>query len=118
MELCRRGVETQTIDALDKMGITSQLKPKIKWVQGANQVQDSVAKGETELALGPYLSEIHNPGVDGIGVLPADVSTPVDITGFLSTSAKDSKTAKALLDYLSSHEVAPIYEEAKIFPAR
>ncbi len=107
-----------TLAALDKLGITDQLKPKIKWVQGANQVQDSVAKGETELALGPYLSEIHNPGVDAIGVLPVDVSTPVDITGFLSTSAKDSKTAKALLDYLSSHEVAPIYEEAKIFPAR
>jgi hypothetical protein len=43
--------------------------------------------------------------------------TPVDITGFLSTSVKDAKTARALLDYLSSHEVAPVYEAAKIFPA-
>ena len=41
----------------------------------------------------------------------------MDITGFLSTSVKDPKAAKALLDYLSSHEVALVYEAAKIFPA-
>ena len=91
-----------TLAALDKLGITDQLKPKIKWVQGANQVQESVAKGETEIALGPYLSEMHNPGIDAIGALPAEVSTPV-ITGFLSTNVKDPKAANALLDYLSSH---------------
>jgi molybdate transport system substrate-binding protein len=106
-----------TLAALDKLGITDQVKPKLKLVQGAGQVQQAVAKGEVEIAVGPYLSEMHDPGIDPIGVIPTDVSTPVDITGFLSTSAKDSKAAKMLLDYLSSHEVASIYEEAKIFPA-
>jgi len=103
--------------ALDKLGITDQVKPKIKWVQNGGLVQDSVAKGETEIALGPYLSDMRNPGLDVVGALPPGASTPVDITGFLSTSVKDSKAAKALLAYLSSHEVAPVYEAAKIFPA-
>jgi hypothetical protein len=53
----------------------------------------------------------------GIITDPPDVSTPVDITGFLSTNVQDPKIATALLAYLSSHEVAPIYEAAKIFPA-
>ena len=103
--------------ALEKLGITDQVKPKIKWVQNGGLVQESVAKGETEIALGPYVSDMRNPGLDVVGPLPAEASTPVDITGFLSTSVKDPKAAKALLDYLSSHEVASVYEAAKIFPA-
>jgi molybdate transport system substrate-binding protein len=105
------------LEALDKLGITDQVKPKIKWVQNAGIVQDSVAKGETEIALGPYLSEMRNPGLDVVGALPPEASTPVDITGFLSTSVKDPKAANALLAYLSSPEVASVYEAAKIFPA-
>ena len=103
--------------ALDKLGITDPVKPKIKWVQNGGLVQESVAKGETEFALGPYLSDMRNPGLDVVGPLPPEASTPVDITGFLSNSVKDPKAAKALLDYLSSHEVAAVYEAAKIFPA-
>jgi len=103
--------------ALDKLGITEQVKPKIKWVQTGVIVQDSVAKGEAEIALGPYLSDMRNPGLDVVGALPPEASTPVDITGFMSTSVKDPKAAKALLEYLSSHEVASVYEAAKIFPA-
>ena len=102
---------------LDKLGITDQVKPKIKWVQTGIIVQDSVAKGDAEIALGPYLSDMRNPGLDVVGALPPEASTPVDITGFLSTNVKDPMAAKALLDYLSSHEAAPIYEAAKIFPA-
>jgi molybdate transport system substrate-binding protein len=104
------------LDALDKLGIMDQVQPKIKWVQNAGVVQDSVARGESEIALGPYLSEMRNPGLDVVGALPPEASTPVDITGFLSTSVKDPKAANALLTYLSSPEVAPVYEAAKIFP--
>jgi molybdate transport system substrate-binding protein len=102
---------------LDKLGITEQVIPKIKWVRTGVIVQESVANGEAEIALGPYLSDMRNPGLDIVGALPPEGSTPVDITGFLSTSVKDPKSARALLEYLSSHEVAPIYEAAKIFPA-
>ena len=104
--------------ALDKMGIADQVKPKIKWVPGGGEVQDSVAKGETEIALGPYLSDMRNPGLDVVGALPPGASTPVDITGFLSTTVKDQKAAKALLSYLSSREATPAWLEAKAFPVR
>jgi len=103
---------------LDKLGLTQELKPKIKWVPTGGVVQDAVAKGEYELAFGPYLSDMRNPGLDVVGALPPEASTPIDITGFLSTSVKDPKAARALLDYLKSPEVAPVYESAKIFPVR
>jgi molybdate transport system substrate-binding protein len=104
--------------ALDKMGITGQLKPKIKWVATGGVVQDAVAKGESEIAFGPYLSDMRNPGLDVVGALPPEAAPPIDITGFLSTSVKDPKAARALLDYLASREAAPAYQAAKIFPVR
>jgi len=61
---------------------------------------------------------MRNPGLDVVGALPPEAATPVDITGFLSTSVKDPKAARALLDYLKSSAAAPAYEKAKIFPVR
>jgi len=104
--------------ALQKMGIADQVKSKIKWVPGGGEVQTSVANGETEIALGPYLSDMRNPGLDVVGALPPEASTPVDITGWLSTNALDPKAARALLDYLRSKEAAPVWEAAKAFPVQ
>jgi molybdate transport system substrate-binding protein len=102
---------------LDKLNITDQVKPKIQWIKDGNVVQEMVAKGDVQMALGPYLSDMKNPGVDVVGPLAPGASTPVDITGFLSTTLQDKKTAKALLAYLRSREVDSIWEAAKIFPA-
>jgi molybdate transport system substrate-binding protein len=104
--------------ALDKMGITNQVQPKVKWVRGGGEVQTSVARGETEIALGPYLSDMRNPGLDIVGALPPEAATPVDITGFLSTTAKDPNAAKALLAYLRSDEAASVWRAAKAFPVQ
>src|SRR4051812_22150065 len=104
--------------ALDKMGLTAQLKPKITWVATGGVVQDAVAKGESEIALGPYLSDMRNPGLDVVGALPPEAAPPIDITGFLSTTVKDKKAAKALLDFLASPAATPAYQAAKIFPVR
>jgi len=101
--------------ALNKLGITEELKPRIKWVPTGGVVQDSVAKGEYELALGPYLSDMRNPGLDIVGALSPDAAPPVDITGFISTNTRNAQAARALLDYLSSPEVAPVYRNAKMF---
>jgi hypothetical protein len=58
-----------------------------------------------------------NSGIDIVGPLPTDVSMPVDITAFLSTSAKEAKNAKMLVDYLAWHEAASLYEDGRIYPA-
>ena len=102
--------------ALDKMGITDQIKPKLKYFPGGGGVQDSVANGEIEIALGPYLSDIRNPGLDVVGALPPDAATPVDITAWVSTNVGDRKAAMALIQYFKSKEAAAVWEEAKVFP--
>jgi molybdate transport system substrate-binding protein len=104
--------------ALQKMGITDQVRPKIKWAPGGGEVQQSVANGENQIALGPYLSDMRNPGLDVVGALPPEAATPVDITGWISTNALSAKDARALLDYLRSKEAAPVWEAAKTFPVQ
>ena len=84
--------------ALGKMGIADQLKPRIKWVGNRAAVLQSVSKGESEIALGPYLSDMRGSNFDVVGALPPEASTPVDITGFLSTSVKDPKAAQGAPD--------------------
>lgn len=106
------------VAALEKMGIADAVKDKITWVRNARMVQDAVASGDAEIALGPYVSEMRNPGVDVVGPLPVEASTPVDITGFLSTNVKDAKAARALLDYLKGPEAAAVWEEAKVYPVK
>jgi molybdate transport system substrate-binding protein len=103
--------------ALQKVNMSDQVRPKLKFVRGGGEVQTSVANGETEIALGPYVSDMRNPGLDVVGPLPPEVATPVDVTGFISTHAKDPAACKALLDYLSSPGAAAIYKEARMEPA-
>jgi molybdate transport system substrate-binding protein len=104
--------------AFDKMGITDQVKPKLKLYPGGGGVTNAVANGEVEVAVGPYLSDYRNPpaGLELVGALPPDAATPVDITGWIATNAPDKKAAMQLLDYFKSKEAAAVWEEAKVFP--
>src|SRR5579864_8163915 len=57
---------------LNKMGLTREIEPKIKWMPGGGDVQRSVAMGESEIAFGPYVSDMRNPGLDIVGALPPE----------------------------------------------
>jgi molybdate transport system substrate-binding protein len=107
----------EAMDALKKLGMVEEVKPKMKIVEGSGQAEEAVAKGEAELFLGPQVSDKLQPGVDLVGGLPRSVSTPVDAVGYVSTHAKDPKAAKALLQYLKSPEAEAAYKAAKLEPA-
>lgn len=104
--------------ALNKLGITKDIEPKIKWMPGGGDVQKSVADGTSQIAFGPYLSDMRNPGIDVVGAIPPDAATPVDITAFLSTSVKNRAVAQGLIDYLRSTDAAPEWRAAKAFPVQ
>lgn len=103
--------------AFDKMGISDQVKPKLKLFPGGGGVQKAVADGEVEVGVGPYLSDYRNPpaGLQVVGALPPDAATPVDITAWISTNAPDKKAAMQMIDYLKGKEAAPIWEQAHVF---
>ena len=67
---------------------------------------------------GTYHYALKGPGGDMWGLWTfTEVEKPSKL-GFVSTTAKDPKAARALLDYLKSPAAAPVWREAKAFPAR
>ena len=102
---------------LKKLAIAEQMEPKLKRAQGGAGAMAMAAKGEAEIGL-TFLSEMEEPGIDVVGPLPREISTPTSLVGFVSTHAKDPATAKALLEYLSSPEAAAVYKALRMQPGR
>jgi molybdate transport system substrate-binding protein len=102
-------------ETLKKMGIAEQMQPKIKLAQGGAAAMAMVAKGEAEIGL-TFLSEMEDPGIDVVGPLPREISTPTSLVGFVSSHAKDPAAAKSLLEYLSSPGAAAAYQAHRMQP--
>jgi molybdate transport system substrate-binding protein len=102
---------------LQKLGIAAQLEQKLKRARGGANAMAMVAKGETDIGL-TFLSEMNVPGIDPVGPLPREISTPTSLVGFISAHAKDPAMAKALLAYLSSPDAAPAYAAQRMQPGR
>jgi molybdate transport system substrate-binding protein len=101
-------------DTLKKLGIFQQMQPKIKRVSGVSLMQ-LLTNGVIELAVS-FASEISDPGVDVVGPLPREISTPAALVGFISTHAKSPESAKRLLSYLSSSDAAAAYSACGMQP--
>jgi len=104
-------------DTLRKLGIAEQMQSRLVRVQGGANAMAVLARGEADIGL-TFASEIHNPGVDIVGALPREISTPTALVGFVSAHARVPEAAKALLSYLSSPEVAGIYKSLGMMPGR
>ena len=104
-------------DTLKKLGIADEMQPKIKRAQGGAGAMTMLAKGEVDIGL-TFLSEITDPGVETVGILPREISTPTALVGFLSTHAKSPDAARALLRFLSSPDAAKAYIASGMKPGR
>jgi len=97
---------------LEKLGISEQVKAKAKYGQ-----LDLVARREVEIGM-TFQSEINEPGIDVVGVLPSELITPTALVGFISAHAKSPAGARALLAFLSSPEAAGTYRKLGMQPSR
>jgi len=104
-------------ETLKKLGINDQIQSKLKRAQGGAGAMKMVAQGEAEIGL-TFQSEMQEPGIDVVGPLPREISTPTVLVGFISTHAKNPAAAKALLDYLAAPDRAAVYREEGMQPGR
>ena len=105
-------------ETLKKLGITDEMKPKIKLAQGGAGAMAALAKGEVDIGL-TFISEIiTEPGVEVVGPLPASISTPTRLVGFVGSHSKEPAAAKELVNYLSSADAAKVYKERGMVPGR
>jgi molybdate transport system substrate-binding protein len=57
-------------------------------------------------------------GVEAVGPLPRDISTPTALVGFVSAHSKEPAAAKALLAFLSGPTAAAVYKARSMEPGR
>jgi molybdate transport system substrate-binding protein len=105
-------------ETLQKLGIAEVMKPKIKIAQGGRGAMELLAKGDVDIGL-TFVSEIiTEPGVEAVGALPREISTPTSLVGFVHAQTKEPAAARALLAYLSGPEAAVVYKARGMVPER
>jgi len=113
----RGGAAGVSFDATQKkLGIFDQVQPKVTRTRGVSLMQ-LVTRGDIDFAV-TFSSEVNDPGVEAVGQLPQEISTPTGLVGFISAHAKAPEAARALLSYLSSSGAATVYRACGMQPGR
>ncbi len=102
---------------LERLGIAVKIEPKLRRIRGGAAAMLAIARGEVDVGV-TFLSEISDPGVEVVGILPPEISTPTDFVGFLSVDAAAREPARALLEFLSSPGADSIYRASGMQPLR
>lgn len=95
---------------IGKLGITDQIRPKLRLVASGDAAIEMVARGEAELGL-TYVSEMNQPGISVVGAVPRELAEPAPYAGVIGSHTARRAAAQALLDFLASPEAATIYTE-------
>jgi molybdate transport system substrate-binding protein len=101
-----------------QLGIAEQMAPKTKLSAGGpnGRVSVLVASGEAEIGLQQVTELLSNPDVEVIGMLPADLQQISTYSAGITTTAKDSDAAKALVKAMSAASAAPVYKAKGLEP--
>lgn len=86
----------------ERMGIADQLKLKLKQVPPGERIGNVIAKGEAEIGFQQVSELIHEPGIEYLGPLPADVNKVTVFAAGIHSGSPDTTGAKALIQYLTS----------------
>jgi molybdate transport system substrate-binding protein len=95
-------------DALDRLGIADQLKPKSKSIQGlGSEVVAAVAAGAAAIGAAPTNDLTPLPdGIDIVGPLPRELASDVVIAAGIVANARAPEAAAALIKFLASDAAA------------
>jgi molybdate transport system substrate-binding protein len=97
----QQGASAQPFEVLvAKLGITSQLRSKYNLRNTASEVGEAVASGVVELGIAPVSEILPVRGVDLVGPFPKEVQSYVEMTGAVSTNAREKDGARKLLAFL------------------
>jgi len=100
----------------ERLGITEEMKARIKPQPTPAQIAQSVASGDTEL--GVFLTNVLTaPGIDLVGPFPPEVQMEVVYTTALSAGTKQAEAAQAFIAYLRSPAAAAVIRSKGMTPS-
>ena len=104
------------IKLFERMGISEQLKGKVKQTQGV-PAGSVVASGEAELAFQQVSELLPVPGIELVGPLPPDIQEITTFAAGLHARAKEAQAARALVDFFKSPAAATVVRRKGMEPA-
>lgn len=100
---------------LGRLGIDSEVKPKLKPVTGRSPV-DAVANGEAELTVITVPNIVGVRGVELGGLLPEELQNYTTFSAGIGAGAKDVKAAGALIAFLRGSAAASVMRARGLEP--
>jgi molybdate transport system substrate-binding protein len=101
----------------ERLGITQEMKLRIKPQPTPAQIAQSVASGETDL--GVFLTNVLTaPGIDLVGPFPPELQMEVVYMTAVSAGTKDVEAAKAFIAYLRSPAAAALIKAKGMTPSK
>ena len=92
-----------------KLGVADQVAGKSRKVRGppsGEPVAAVVARGEVEIGFQQVSELLHVPGVTFVGAIPGELQPGFSFVGAITSAARQSDAARALLRFLASPEAA------------
>ena len=86
---------------LPRLGMRDEVRAKTKLGQGGS-VGEIVARGEADIAFQNVTELLPVKGVKVVGLLPAELQSPIVYSGAVMKDAKHPRQAQQLLDYLAA----------------
>jgi len=102
-----------------RLGVAEQLAGKSRKVRGppsGEPVAAVVARGEAEIGFQQVSELIHEPGVDFVGPIPAELQQDTRFSGALTTRAQEREAAEALIRFLACDQAAGAITKAGLSP--
>ena len=102
----------------ERLGIAAEVTPKVKLAAGGpnGRVSVLVSSGEAEIGLQQVSELMSNPGVDVIGMLPAELQQITTYAAGITASAKQAGAGRALIQALIAPSAKPIFKAKGLEP--
>ena len=108
---------THVAEGIEKLGLSTQLKPKTKFVDDG-PVVEFLARGDFEIGIQQTNIMVGAPGTEYVGDLPGILNIPCPSSVVLVSASKAPDAARALIKFMTSPEVAPLLRKTHVEPAK
>ncbi len=102
-------------DLIRRLGIADRVNAKATVIP-SGLTGELAARGEAEIAVQQVSELLEVPGIDVVGPLPPELQEVTVFSGGLFAASPRREAGMALLRFLSSPEVAPVYERRGLGP--
>ena len=103
-------------DLFKRMGITDQIKEKVRQPASGVQVGELLARGEADLGFQQISELLHVKGIDYLGPLPPEIQNVTTYSAGLHAAAPAPDAARSLIKFLTSTQAAPIIRKIGMEP--